>query len=217
MEKIVVVGAGGFSREVAEIFKDQAKLNSKRIKKMVIGFVDDDPKFIGKSLNGIPILGNIDWLIEKQKDAMCVVAIGDPKIKKNIVEKLIKANMKFTNAIHPSVIMSDSVVLGEGDIICAGCVLTVNIRIGNHVILNLLTTIGHDAVIDDYCSIMPGVRINGENHLHQGVYVGTGSSFAHQVEIGEWSTLGAGAVVIGDIPDHVLAVGVPATVKKKLV
>jgi sugar O-acyltransferase (sialic acid O-acetyltransferase NeuD family) len=110
--------------------------------------------------------------------------------------------------------MSEFIELGEGVIICAGTILTVNIKIGNHVIINLNCTIGHDTIIEDYCSMMPTVKINGNNHLHKGVYVGTGATFIHQVTIGAWSTIGAGAVVVKDIPENVIAVGIPAKVIK---
>jgi serine acetyltransferase len=92
----------------------------------------------------------------------------------------------------------------------------VNIKIGNHVIINLNCTIGHDTIIEDYCSIMPTVIINGNNHLSEGVYVGTGTTFIHQISVGAWTTIGAGAVVVNNIPGNVLALGVPAKVHKQL-
>ena len=146
----------------------------------------------------------------------CVVAIGDPKIKKLVVDKLEPKMIKYANAIHPSVIMSEYVELGKDVIICAGTILTVNIKIGNHVNININSTVGHDSVIEDYCSIMPTATINGNNHLSEGVYVGTGSTFIHQVSIGRWTTIGAGTVVFRDVPENVVAIGVPAKVVKRL-
>lgn len=210
MKSVVVVGAGGFGREVIEIFKDQ---NKKKKKWNILGFIDDNKKLHGKTINNYLVLGGLDWF-NRHNDVGCVCAIGEPEIKKKIVEKLQKMDVNFYKAIHPSVIMSKFIELGEDVIICAGTILTVDIKIGNHVIINLNSTIGHDTNIEDYCSLMPTVKINGNNHLHKGVYVGTGATFIHQVSIGAWSTIGAGAVVVRDIPKNVIALGIPAKVIK---
>ncbi len=123
-------------------------------------------------------------------------------------------NVIFYNAIHPSVIMSEFIELGEDVIIGAGTILTVNIKIGNHVIINLNCIVGHDTVIEDYCSIQPTVEVNGCNHLSEGVYVGTGATFINKQSVGAWSIIGAGSVVVKSIPKGVIAVGVPSKVIK---
>ncbi|MBU4189366.1 MAG: acetyltransferase [Candidatus Thermoplasmatota archaeon] len=213
MNKVVVVGCGGFGREVIEIFKDQ---NKGKKKWDILGFVDDDPNTHGKYINDFPVLGGISWLIENHHNEIgCVIAIGEPKTKKLTADKLESNKINFVNAIHPSVIMSEYVELGKDVIICAGSILTVNIKIGNHVIININSTVGHDTVIEDYCSIMPTVKINGDNHLYEGVYVGTGATFIHQVSVGGWTTIGAGAVVVNNIPENVIAVGIPAKMIKQ--
>jgi sugar O-acyltransferase (sialic acid O-acetyltransferase NeuD family) len=212
MKSVVIVGAGGFGREVIEIFKD----NNKQKKKWnILGFIDSNIELKGKTINNYPVFGGLDWF-ESHKDVECVCAIGEPKNKKKVVEILQNMDVKFCKAIHPSVIMSEFVEFGEGVIICAGTILTVDIKIGNHVIINLNCTIGHDSIIEDYCSLMPTVKINGNNHLHEGVYIGTGATFIHQISVGAWTTIGAGAVVVNNIPGDVLAVGVPAKVLKSL-
>ncbi|MEA3458432.1 MAG: transferase, partial [Candidatus Thermoplasmatota archaeon] len=149
MKKVVVVGAGGFGREVMEIFKDENKIGKKWD---IVGFIDEDLAIHGKCINGFPVIGGLDWLIENNsKEIGCVIAVGNPKTKKLIVDKLKNNEINFVNAIHPSVMMSEYVELGEDVIICAGTILTVNITIGNHVIININSTIGHDAIIKDYC------------------------------------------------------------------
>jgi sugar O-acyltransferase (sialic acid O-acetyltransferase NeuD family) len=210
MESVVIVGAGGFGREVLEIFND---INKQEKKWDVLGFIDEDKELKGKTINNFSVLGGLNWF-ENHKDVDCVCAIGEPEAKKKVIDALKKMNVHFCNAIHPSVIMSKFVEFGEDVIICAGTILTVNIKIGNHVIINLNCTIGHDAVIEDYCSLMPTVKISGNNHLYSGTYVGTGATFIHKLSIGAWSTIGAGAVVIKDIPENVVAVGTPAKVIK---
>lgn len=211
LKKVVVVGAGGFGREVIEIFKD---LNNLSHEWDILGFIDDTVSLRGQNINGFPVLGGIDWLIENRKDIGCVVAIGDPNNKKAVVEKLEKNNVIFYNAIHPSVIKSEYITLGKGVIICAGVILTVNISVGDHVCINLNSTVGHDAVIDNYCSIMPNVTISGNDYIGNCTYLGTGATIINKIRIGNNSTIGAGAAVVKDIPDDVVAVGIPAKVIK---
>lgn len=213
MKSVVIVGAGGFGREVLEIFKAQNKITKTWD---ILGFIDEDKQLHGKKMNGYPVLGGLDWLKEHNNDNLgCVCAIGTCETRKQVVEKLQEIGANFHNAIHPSVIMSDFVELGKDVIICAGSILTVNIKIGDHVHINLSSTIGHDAIIGSYCTINPIVAINGNNHLGEGVYVGTGATFIQGISVGSWSTIGAGAVAIEHIPEKVVAVGVPAKVIKR--
>ncbi len=100
--------------------------------------------------------------------------------------------------------------MGEGTIITAGNILTVDIKIGKHVMVNLDCTIGHDTVIEDFCSIMPSANISGNVKLEEGAYIGTGTQIINKIVIGKYSIIGAGAVVIRDIPARCTAVGVPA-------
>lgn len=211
-KSIVIVGAGGFGREVMEIFKEQNRMSPTWD---ILGFIDEDEKLHGSVINGFPVLGGLDWFKQNNKKNLgCVCAIGSCEIRKKVVERLKTLGVKFYNAIHPSVIMSEFVELGEDVIICAGSILTVNIKIGDHVHINLNCTIGHDAIIENFCTINPLVIINGHDHLGEGVYIGTGASFIHEVSVGSWSTVGAGAVIIADLPANIVAVGVPAKVIK---
>lgn len=210
MKSVVIVGAGGFGREVLEIFKAQNKISKTWD---ILGFIDEDKQLHGKIMNGYPVLGGLDWLREHNNNNLgCVCAIGTCETRKQVVEKLQEIGVNFHNAIHPSVIMSDFVELGKDVIICAGSILTVNIKIGDHVHIDTNCTIAHDAVIGSYCRLNPGVKMNGNNHLAEGVYVGTGATFIQGISVGSWSTIGAGAVVIKYVPEKVVAVGVPATV-----
>lgn len=211
LKKVVVIGAGGFGREVIEIFKD---LNSISEEWDVLGFIDDTVSLWGKEINGKPVIGGLDWLIENREDVGCVIAIGDPHSKKIVADRLEQHEIIYYNAIHPSVIKSEFVKLGKGVIICAGVILTVNITIGDHVCINLNSTIGHDAVIGNYCSIMPNVAINGNDIIGKLSYIGAGATIIEKIKIGVNSTIGAGAVVVRDTPDNVISVGVPARVIK---
>lgn len=210
MKKIVIVGAGGFGREVLEIFR---VINKIKRQWDILGFLDEKEDLWGKTINNFTVLGGFDWFDDKN-DVGCVIAIGDPKKRKRSVQLLDKKGVSFYNAIHPSAIISDFVSMGTGVIVCAGSILSVNSSIKNHVIINLNCTIGHDAVLEDFCSIMPGVSIGGEDHLGEGVYAGTGATIIQQITIGQWSIIGAGATVITDVPEKVTAFGLPAKIMR---
>jgi sugar O-acyltransferase (sialic acid O-acetyltransferase NeuD family) len=208
MRKIAIFGAGGFGREVAQLVCD---INNVKQQYDLIGFYDDGLP-IGTRINSWDVLGGVDDLNQQEEPLYMVVAIGDTKIKKNVVRLIINSQIKWATLVHPNAILGDSAFLniGEGVIITAGCIVTVNINIGDHVILNLSCTVGHDTNIGDYCSFMPTVNISGEVKIEQAVFVGTGAKIINLVEVGENSIIGAGAVVSKDIPPNCTAVGVPA-------
>ena len=207
MKDIVIVGAGGFGKEVAWLIEDINKVNDQW---NIIGFIDDNEEMQGKEINGYKVIGNIEWL--KKQNLYVVNAIGDPIIKKRIIERLQGSNNQYPVLIHPSVIYSERVEFGEGCIICAGNILTVDISIGNHVIVNLDCTIGHDAKIGDYSTVLPSVNISGFVELGECVSLGTGSAIIQGLKIGKNTVIGAGTVVTKDLPENCTAVGVPARV-----
>ena len=214
MEKIVFLGAGGLAREALEVIK-QANRETMTSKREILGFIDEDPKKHGTLLNGYPILGDFDWFSTiDTTDMRAVCAIGNNEARAKVTKKAENLGIKFTNVIHPNAQMSEFVRLGKGIIVCAGNILTCNIEIGNHVYINLDCTIGHDSMLEDYVNLSPGVHVSGNCKLLEGSHVFTGAVIAPGITIGKWSIIGAGAVVLKDIPDYTVAVGVPAKVIK---
>lgn len=207
MKKIAIIGGGGFGREV-KMLVDQ--INEKELVWEFTGYYDDGIEE-GKLINGYPCLGGIGALNDAREPLFVVAAIGDPKTKKKVLDKISNDQISFALLIHPSVIIGkDDVSIGEGTIITSGVIITVNIGIGKHVILNLSCTVGHDTSIGDYSSFMPSVNISGEVTIHPGVYVGTGAKIINQLEIGANTIVGAGAVVSKSLPANCTAVGIPA-------
>lgn len=208
MNKIAIFGSGGFGREVLMLI-DQ--INKEKKQWEFIGFFDDG-KEIGSNVNGYSILGGTLELNNYiSSDLYLVVAIGNPYIKRKIIGNLNNSKIKFATLIHPSVsIQNYGLSIGYGCIITSGVILTVNIEIGNHVILNLGCTVGHDTKIGDFCSFMPSVNISGEVIIEEGVYVGTGAKIINLLTIGEWTTVGAGALVVKSLPSNCTAIGIPA-------
>lgn len=206
--KIAIIGAGGFGREVQMLIE---QINAKNPTWDLIGFYDDGVAK-GTIINDVPVLGSIKELNSTEETLHVVLALGNPETKKKVVSQLTSPNIRYAILIHPNVILGNTkwISIGEGSIICAGTIITVQVQVGKHVILNLSCTVGHDTTIGDYASFMPTVNISGEVVVGEGVFVGTGAKIINQIEIGANTTIGAGAVVTSNIPSNCTAVGIPA-------
>lgn len=206
MEKIAIVGSGGFAREVLTLIND---INRDKPRFEIVGFVGIDKN---QTIHGYPVIGNDEEVNLTKEPLSLVVALGEPHMKAKIRSKYSNPLVSFPTLIHPSVLIGDnqSVSFGDGCVVCAGCILTTDIQIKDFVTLNLMCTVGHDTEIENYSSFMPSVNISGEVIIHNGVYVGTGAKIINQLEIGENTIVGAGAVVAKSLPANCIAVGVPA-------
>lgn len=208
MKDLAIFGDGGFGREVLALIQD---INRVETQWNILGFFDDGYEK-GLNINGYPTLGSVDDLNQWNSDIAIVVSIGNPITRKNVINRIKNPRVSFPTVIHPSVWIGDKnfVEIGEGGIFCAGVMITTNIVIKDFVILNLQCTVGHDTVINEYASFMPSVNISGEVNIGEGVYVGTGATIINQLEIGDYTIVGAGSVVSKSLPNNCTAVGVPA-------
>lgn len=208
MKDLYIIGAGGFGREVVWLVE---RINQVEAAWNIKGFIDDDISIQGHTEDDYLVVGGTDYLLNQGKKIWVVCAVGSAKVRKNIVEKLqVNPNIRFATVIDPSVILSSRIKIGEGTIICAGTILTVDITIGNHVIINLDCTLGHDDVIEDFVTIYPSVNVSGNVVVETCAELGTGMQIIQGKKIGKESILGAGAVVVRDIPEKCTAVGSPA-------
>jgi sugar O-acyltransferase (sialic acid O-acetyltransferase NeuD family) len=212
MKNIIIIGAGGFAREVAWLIEDINKENSEW---NFIGYIEEFVDNIGKELNGAKILGTFEWIKQNtHKELYYVCAVGDPCLKEKFNQMAQELGLCPATLVHPSVMMSKYNNIREGSIICAGCIITVNVKIGKHVIVNIDCTIGHDSIIGDYSTILPSVNVSGNVNMGIKCNIGTGASIMPKVKIGYSAIIGAGAVVVKDIPNNSIAVGIPAKVIK---
>lgn len=209
-QDIAIFGAGGFGLEVAMLIE---QINRNVRNWNLIGFFDDG-KLKGQVINDYPLHGGIVELNAWRRPLGIVLAVGNPLIKKKIVQKMDNPHISFPVLIHPSVIMGSPkfVTVGEGSIICAGTIITTNITIGRHVVLNLACTVGHESTIGDYSAFMPTCNISGEVTIGECTFWGTGAKIINRCRVGDQAIIGAGAVVVRDIPSGVTAVGVPAKI-----
>lgn len=205
MKDLVIVGNGGFAREVEWLVE---RINDTQATWNFHGFIDKD-----RSRD--KVIGDDDFLLNYKKEIYAAIAIGTPGIRERIYNAYSSnPNIKFANLIDPNVLLSDKIRFGKGNIICAGTILTVDITLGNCNIINLDCTIGHDAIIDNFVTVNPGVNISGNTHICSGCNIGTGTQIIQGLTIKRNTVLGAGAVVNKELPANCTAVGIPAKVIK---
>ncbi len=208
MKTLIIFGASGFGREVAWAVE---RVNKKIPTWNLLGFIDDDETLQNTMINEYPVLGKTDDIV-RYLDSYFVIAVGASKTREKIVNRMrtVNPDIKFGTIIDPSVEISDLVTIDEGSIICAHTIITVNISIGKHVIINLDCTIGHDARLEDFVTLYPSVNVSGMTNIGHAVELGTGTQIIQGKRIGAYSIVGAGAVVVKDIPEKCIAVGNPA-------
>ena len=209
LRDIVIIGAGGFAREVAWLIQD---INRASPSWRFVGFIDASPESIGRQIGPFFVVGDDSFLERYSDELWVVIGIGSPAAIERIRHRLEqRPNLRFPNLIHPSVMWDrERTQLGVGNIICAGNILTTDITIGSFNILNLASTYGHDVVIGDNCVINPGVNLSGNVTVGNTCLVGTGAAVLEGLTIHDRATVGAGAVVTRDVEAGVTVVGVPA-------
>ena len=206
MTELVIVGAGGLGREFAELVED---INVDHHTYHLLGFLDDDPSLPGTEVNGLPVLGGTSWLAH-HLNVSAAIAVGNTKVRLKIAGRMGVSGIATPVLCHPTAVIGRTSVIGYGSIVCAGTVITTNAVLGRYVIVNLGSTIGHDAVLHDFVTLAPGVHVSGHVTLEEGVDMGTGSTIIQGRSVGKFTVVGAGAAVVRDLPAGVTAVGVPA-------
>lgn len=206
MKDLYIIGAGGFGREVAWIVE---RINSIKPTWNLKGFIDDNETLWGSTEGEYHVFGGCEYL-SALEDVYAVCAVGSSNVRKKIIEKLKDTSVKFATLVDPSVLYSNSVKIGEGAIVCAGTIITVDVNIGDHVIVNLDCTIGHDAVIDDFVTIYPSVNVSGNVLIGECSELGTGTQIIQGKKVISNTIIGAGAIVVKDCIESGIYVGSPA-------
>jgi len=208
--RVMIIGSGTTGQQTLDILFDQNSCED-------IAFFDDDPKLWGTVVNGVKVRGGIDLLFQIDTQGLgVVIALADYRVKSKIASRLSPLGLSWISAIHPTAVIMKSAKVGPGNILQAGTFLDTGSRTGNHVLIEAGATVGYNCVIEDYSILAAGTHLAGNNVVGYGAFVGIGASLCPGVCIGEGSVIGAGAAVTQDIPDGVVAVGVPARVIKKI-
>lgn len=209
-EPIVVVGAGGFGREVLDVID---AINATAPTWDVLGVADDAPDQCNLdrlAARDVLYLGTVDEMIGGGKVISYVVGIGSPAARRRVASRLDSGGFTAVTLVHPTVTQGFGVTLGKGSIVCAGTSLTTNIAIGRHVHINPRVTIGHDTTVGDFVSLNPGAAISGDCTIEAGVLVGVAGVVLNQLTVGENATVGGSACVVRSVPPGAVVKGVPA-------
>jgi sugar O-acyltransferase (sialic acid O-acetyltransferase NeuD family) len=209
--RLVVIGAGGFGREVLDVIEAINDAGGTTPLE-VVGVLDDgdpDPELLRPY--GVSHLGPVSSLAQLDEDVEFVVAIGDPAVRRTVDHKLRASGRGSPVLVHPTAwVGRREVALGPGTIVCANVSITNHVTLGRHVHVNLNSTIGHDAVIDDYVTLSPLVAISGNVYAGECAFFGSGATVNPLLRIGERVRVGSGAAVVKDVDADQTVVGVPA-------
>ncbi|MDZ4701900.1 MAG: NeuD/PglB/VioB family sugar acetyltransferase, partial [Rhodothermales bacterium] len=175
----------------------------------ILGFVDDDPALQRRTVLDLPVLGAIDWLVH-HPETVYVVAIGASRLRRRIVDLHRLPVDRAATLVHPSVELHPSVHLSPGCLIFRGAVVMLNVALGDHVIVDVNSTVGHDTTLGAFSTMHPGCHVSGNVVVEEAVELGAGAVVLPGRRIGREVIVGAGAVVHRDLPAGCTAVGVPA-------
>lgn len=195
-----ILGASGHSKVIIDILK----LNKTEIS----GLWDDNKAIV--TFCGFPVLGTLTDFNSYLAD-ISIIAIGNNQIRKSVAHSI---NGRFGTAIHPSSIIDSTATVSPGSVLMANTVINADTLVGHHAILNTSCSVDHDCIIDDYVHVSPQAGLAGNVHVGEGTHIGIGASVIQGIKIGRWAIIGAGAVILRDVPDFAVVVGNPGRVIK---
>lgn len=210
MQKLIgVYGASGFGTQVMPLVKGQyAELEAQSLV-----FIDDATELA--SLMGHQILSYDEFVEHPTKHKEVTIAIADSKVREKLVNKLTNDNIMITAIQSANSIVSEYSKLAEGSTISNYVCIAENSTVGKFFQANIYSYVGHDCIIGDYVTFGPRVSCNGNVHIHDHVYIGTGAILIQGTPdkpliIGEGAFIGMGAIVTKDVLPGAVAVGKPA-------
>ncbi len=208
-EPLVIVGAGGFARETAELVR---AIDRARPTWELLGFLDDDESMLGRRLVGLDVLGTSSWL-DRHPEVRVVVCLGSPAtvgLRRRVVERLDLHDDRYATLVHPAAVVADSVAVGGGTVIHASTVCTADIDIGRHVEMMPGVVLTHDDVVGDGATLGAGARLAGGVSVGEDAYIGAGASVRENLTVGRGALVGMGSIVTRSVPDFEVWAGSPA-------
>ena len=202
--RVAIFGAGGFAREVQGMLAQDGRYD-------LACFVVRAPVAIGVGV--LPVVDeSAFWAGAAEAGTVsgAFVAIGTPKVRWDVTDRLRAAGFALPPLVHRSASLLERTAIGDGSIVYPLVTLTTGITVGRGVLLNAACSIGHDTVVGDFANINPGARIAGGVRIGAGAFIGIGATIIEGITVGAGAIVGAGAVVIRDVPESVTVVGVPA-------
>jgi UDP-perosamine 4-acetyltransferase len=201
--KARIVGAGAHGRVVLDILRAQARHDA-------FAFVDDDPEMPGLIVNGVSVECGLEESLRDGEGIEMIIALGNPDLRHRVAGMIAAAGIPLLNAIHPSAVVAPSAVLAEGIVVGPTAVINSNANIAGHVVINTGAIVEHDCKVGAYSALGPGAQLGGRVTLGESAFISTGAIVLSRLTIGTRTVVAAGALVTHDLPDHVLAMGIPA-------
>jgi len=204
--RIVIAGAGGFGREVHAWLDSSPRFREENAVDEIVFINDGDPEV------PVParVVSRIDEFVPQPND-LVLCAIGVPASRRAVVQKLSDKGAAFATFVHDRAILGANVTIGEGSVVCPGVIITTDIRIGEQVHVNINSSIGHDVTIGDYVTLSPACNLMGGVNVAGDVFFGTAVTVIPGRTIGARSVVGAGSVVVKNVPADVTSFGNPST------
>ena len=204
MYNIVIVGAGGYGREVYYLAKDSFDFSKYQIK----GFLSNNKSDLDNFDMKVEIIGDPDYYEAKENDRF-LFAIGNIETKKRLVKRLKNKGAKFLTLIHPTSRVVETAKIGEGVIISSFCLVSDHAQLDDFVTMNGYSSCGHDAKVGKYCILSPYAALNGFVVLEDEVFLGTHATVLAHKKVGYQSKVSANSVVMRDVPPNRIVFGVP--------
>lgn len=210
MIRVVGVGAGGHARVVIEILRLMGGYE-------LTGLLDRKQQLWHTEVLGVRVLGDDSLLAELYNQGVHhafigLGTVGDTRPRRWLYEMTRQQGFRIVQAIHPHAVIAPSVEIGDGPTIMAGAVISAAARLGDNVIVNTGAIVEHDCIVGDHVHIATGAQLASTVHVGEGAHIGLGASIRQCIRIGRNAIVGAGAVVVDDVPDDVVIVGVPARI-----
>lgn len=208
--RVFVYGASGHGKVVADILLAN--------RTAVAGFVDDSFQGEASEILGLKVLGTGDWLATQARSEPVAVAlgIGDNAARQKVAKRCIDQRIALVSAIHPAAVVAASARIGAGAVVMAGAIINPDAQVGAGAIVNTGSIIEHDCHVGEFAHLSPNAAMGGGARLGSLSWLGIGATIIHSVKVGSNTVIGAGAVVVRDLPDGVVAMGVPARIHHHL-
>lgn len=207
MQDIVLFGAGAMAREVSTLIQE---INSEKASFHLVGYAVDDAFYDdGMKIRGVSVVSR-EWLVKHKDDVVCACAIGYPKERRKAQKELLQEGVRFTNLIHPTTIIGEGSVIGNGCILQGWTSITTDCTLGDGIFMNGDVTIGHDAVLEDYVTCFPRCQISGQVRIGEAVCIGAMAFINAKRKIGAEAVVAPGSIVFNNVKAGTHVMGNPA-------